>query len=562
MAAALALAACAMWLFHADAWDLGRRSPVLSFDAAQYAVAARELAESGRLATPFALPIDVVRHAQPPWPLSLVQPGLVVAEAAVFRLVPEHASAGSRRLWRAHRPDQREWLVLIIPFVCFVSLALSLGLATAHLLAQGAPGTSDTARAAAGAVVGLAFVLDPEAQHFAVGGFTELPFTVGLTAAFAGLALGRAARFPIIFGLLLGVTGLFRGATLWLAPVLALGAAASAEPRDRGRVLGLSLGAWALVLAPWWIYKWSVFGDAGWDLSRWSLWDGVGGRTWFTLFHTADPPVFPTGAEAVRLLGLKLVRNLPRLTLMLANGLGAFWIGALAIALVTVRLSRAARVAGWTVLGVITVSLGVAALSVPLLRYLFPARVALEAAGLLASWALVARFVGPDPHARRVRLGIGLVAVLALAWGAWRTTQGLAEARAVAAERGTPSTETLMQITVLMNRELSRGEPVMSNLGPVLAWTARRPVVHLALTPDEVEPLRRHLDVRHVLLVFRDPAHAWPGWAEIVERPAEAEHRPEWNVRRMRRWQTSDGFSLTWLDLGPLAPGLASRVAP
>ena len=85
MAVALAVAACAAWLIHADAWDLGGRSPVLSYDAAQYALAGRELAEHGRLATPFALPAELALHAHPPWPLSLVQPGLVMAEAAVFR---------------------------------------------------------------------------------------------------------------------------------------------------------------------------------------------------------------------------------------------------------------------------------------------------------------------------------------------------------------------------------------------------------------------------------------------------------------------------------------------
>src|SRR5512137_2742060 len=113
MAVGLAVAACAAWLLHADAWDLGGRSPVLSYDAAQYALAARELATHGRLATTFALPLELVRHAAPPWPLAVVQPGLVLLEAGLFRAVPPEIRVGPVVLARLSRPDQREWLALV-----------------------------------------------------------------------------------------------------------------------------------------------------------------------------------------------------------------------------------------------------------------------------------------------------------------------------------------------------------------------------------------------------------------------------------------------------------------
>ena len=60
---------------------------------------------------------------------------------------------------------------------------------------------------AAGAVAALAFLLDPEAQHFATGGFTELPFTLGVTLALLAVASGAATRRPLLLGLLLGITG-------------------------------------------------------------------------------------------------------------------------------------------------------------------------------------------------------------------------------------------------------------------------------------------------------------------------------------------------------------------
>jgi hypothetical protein len=56
---ALIVAGYALWTWHARAWDLGGRSPVLSFDAAQYTVAARELAVHGRLATTFVPPVEL-----------------------------------------------------------------------------------------------------------------------------------------------------------------------------------------------------------------------------------------------------------------------------------------------------------------------------------------------------------------------------------------------------------------------------------------------------------------------------------------------------------------------
>src|ERR1041385_7291866 len=80
--------ATARWGAQALAWNLGGRSPILSYESAQVALAARELAWHGKFATPYALPIDLATHTGSPWPLSAVQPGLVLAEAMIFKLVP------------------------------------------------------------------------------------------------------------------------------------------------------------------------------------------------------------------------------------------------------------------------------------------------------------------------------------------------------------------------------------------------------------------------------------------------------------------------------------------
>jgi len=87
-------------------------------------------------------------------------------------------------------------------------------------------------------------------------------------------------------------------------------------------------------------------------------------------------------------------------------------------------------------------------------------------------------------------------------------------------------------------------------------------VVHLALTPEDVTPLRRRLDVRHLLLAFRDADRAWPAWSEIVEREGAARAHESLGALDERRWRTPDGFTVIWIELPPVAPPMAATVAP
>ena len=576
LALALPLTACMLWMLHAEAWDLGGRSPVLNYDSAQYALAARELATHGRLATTFALPLELARHATPPWPLAVVQPGLVLAEAALFRIAPKSVRLRDVLLVPLSRPDQRERLALVVPFCCYLLIGLLLAIVVSRLLRRHAPGLPEGRRLVAAFTVGLAFYLDPEAQHFATGGFTELPFTLGLLLAYAALARGRAPRQPFLFGLLLGVTGSLRANMLWIAPVLALGAMLLAPRGRRAGVLALVLLGYAVPLAPWWIYKWREFGSPGWDLTRFVVWDHVQGRTWFSLYHLPEMPAVPAGFEAVRLLSAKVVANLPQLLLGVLTGPRALWLGVVVTWLVfawpwrrgdTAAIARDGgpaadrrplAVAAFAVLATFALGVLAAAVSIPWLRFVFPARVLLEAAGLLALWAVLTQVteVAAQPVLRRAFcIAAGL---LALGWGSFETARGNREARVAATERGLPGVLSLLQITVLMNREIPAGEVVMSNLGPTLAWHASRPVVHLAFSPVDVEACRRRLEFHHVLLVFRDPESAWPEWREVVAHPTEAPSRPEWNVRRVREWRTADGFRVIWLELKPPPARLAA----
>ena len=561
VAVTLSLVGSWLWGVHAIAWGLGGRSPVLNYDTAQYALAGRELAASGRLATTFALPLELSRHPAPPWPLAVVQPGLVLVEAAIFKLVPPSLSIGGRQLYWMGRPDQREWLVLVVPLVCFLMIGAAMAQIVTRLLSRHAPALSVPTRVAAGFVVALAFLLDPEAQHFAVSGFTELPFTLGLLLAVAALALEIAPVRPLVFGVLLGLAGSFRANMLWLAPMLCLAAAAVAPRGRRARVALIAFAGYLIPAAPWWLYKWRAFGSPGWDLTRFVVWDGVGGRNWNAIYHLPALPALPAGAEAVRLLVLKVARNLPPLVLAALTGPRALWLGALVAWLAFARSSRPLFIAGLATLAAFGLGMLAAAVSIPWLRYVFPARVLLEAAGLLALWGLAARVPvnAAAPSLPRI-LTLG-AALLAIGWGALSTVRANLDARAVSADRNLPGVTTLLATGVIMNREIPAGEAVMSNLGPLLAWHARRPVVHLALSPADLDACRRKLDVRHVILAYREPGRAGPEWSEIVARPQAATHNPDWNIRRARAFKSEDGFDIVWLELGVLKPALA-RAAP
>jgi len=546
----LLVAGAALWYLHARAWDLGGRSPILNYDAAQYALAGRELAWHGRLATPFALPIELAHQAQPPWPLAVVQPGLVLFDALVLKLVPARGQvAGS---------DPRAWLTLLLPFCCYLFLGAGLALSVRHVFARWWPDAPREVALGAAFVVGLSALLDPEAQHFATSGFTELPFTVGLLFAFLGLALGAAGERPFVFGLLLGLTGLFRANMLWLAPVFALAAGWSAPQGRRLRALPLVMLGFALPLSPWWLYKWVTFGSPAWDLTRYVVWDGVQGRTWFSMYHLLELPQVPHGAEAVRLLSEKVWRNLPRLAKGLLDGPRGVWLGGLAFWLLLVRPPRPLAATGLVALAATALGVLTAAVSVPWLRYLFPTRILVEPIGLLALGALVAHLTRESLSVRARQLVFGAIAVLALAWGTWSTLHGNDEARRVASDRGVPTSQTITRLSILLNERLAPHETVMSNLGPSLAWGSLHPVLHLSHTPADVPVVRQRLDFRHILLVFREGARAWPGWDEIVEQDGYAATIPGLGLLRERRFRTRDGFIVVWLELGPRAPALAA----
>ena len=548
------VAAAVLWYAHALAWDLGGRSPILSYESAQVALAARELAWHGKIGTPYALPIDLATHTGSPWPLSAVQPGLMLTEALIFKLVPARGMMATS--------DMRAALTLVVPFVCYLAFGAFTVLATRYLLARHVPDAPHWVRSGAPAAMGLAAILDAQAQHFALSGVGELPATVLLVLALLGLALGGATELPFVLGLMLGLAGLFRANALWLAPVVALAGAWSAPAEKRLRSGTLVLAGAVLPLVPWWFYKWRAFGSTDWDVAHFELWDHVQDWSWFELLHRAQVPELPHGAHALGLLAAKTASNLSRVVPPLLAGPRGLWFGALAFwpftragAEGSAGRDRPLVAAAIVVLAGLALDTVAACAGTPLLRAVFPTRMLAELAGILALWSLLRRMPGTSERQRTV--ACVFAALLALGWGAWNTRLAQTESIATSFERGVPSSRSLTAMSIALNRVLAPHETLMSNLGPSLAWQTNHPVIHLAYSPEDVAACRARHDFRHVLLVFRSAERAWEPWQEIVETPGVAATHAELGVRRERRLKTADGFSVVWLELGPREPGLA-----
>src|SRR5262249_33413703 len=158
------------------------------------------------------------------------------------------------------------------------------------------------------------------------------------------------------------------------------------------------------------------------------VWEGVEGRSWFSLLHLPEAPSVPRGAHALTLLADKADGNVGALLLALATGPRALWVGAIVVWLAA-RPPPAPALAAAPVLYQAVVGVLATAVSIPWLRYLFPARIPLETAGLLATWGLLARLPSSavSPALRRI-VSMG-VAALAIGWGAWECGLGLTEAR-------------------------------------------------------------------------------------------------------------------------------------
>ncbi|MBI5711685.1 MAG: glycosyltransferase family 39 protein [Candidatus Eisenbacteria bacterium] len=208
---------------------------LMSFDSAEYAVAGRELARTGRLATPFALPVMIHALGPAPFPLLVGHPLVPLADAALFRLAGE-----------------RPVVTLLPPAVAFLAIVWLTA-----LIALSVSGSVGVALAA-----GMAMALSPPALFFAADGVSELPFAACWTLALLLLMRLPERPRPVALGIALGLAHLARPVLGPLLPVWLAGVWLLLPRPHRGRRLGLFLAAFVPFAAALLAYKRFAAGSA------------------------------------------------------------------------------------------------------------------------------------------------------------------------------------------------------------------------------------------------------------------------------------------------------------
>lgn len=494
---ALVLLAAAVGMFHAW-WTIARVDRArFTYDSAQYALAARELVTTGRLATPYSYVGALREGVGPPYPLLAGHPLVPLLEAPVFALL-----------------GAEPWASLVPVMLCHL-----LAVVLAALLVLEVGGGPWIAGA-----VGAALAGSPAMLANATDGLSEMPFTAAWTAALLLLArLPRAPR-PFALGVLLGVAHLARPVVAPTLPIWLVAAAWSAPRGARLRTAAF-VGAGFLPLAGvLLLYKWGTTGQPFQDVGSIMLLAGLapefGTHDVARLLHPPDALAWIRAHPEA--LVAKLVRNLPAMASQ-ALRLGG-WATGLAFAWSVVRPVRDGRgplrlAAG----GSLALLCGFCALTLARPHYLFPMLPAVVALGAVSLERILRSARLPVVAARVLVTALLLWSswrILALEWSARRLDGG-----------GTGFTEReIVGLGTTVAGRLPPGAIVTSDMAPWVSWYARVPSVNLPMRfPDVAELRERHgigaIVLTNQWLVTLPGNEAWrdvlegrapfPGWTTV-----------------------------------------------
>jgi hypothetical protein len=475
---------------------------LFTFDSAEYAIAGRELARTGRLGTTFVLPDELGATSRlglprvPPFPLLVGHPLVPILNGAVFAL------AGPR-------PE----LTLVPSGVAYVMVVLLAGALAARL--SGSPAT--------GLAAALATAASPHLLYFAVEGLTELPFAAALLG---GLLLSRRLdepRVPLLLGVVLGIGHMARPI---MAPLLPVWLVAVVLAVPRGRRLraagGLALGfvPFAAALGA---YKWITAGHPLADVARYNFLTHLAPEFAPIRVHRMlQPPApMPWMLEHPGAVLAKIARFLPDLgghAFAQAGALGAVALATLFWPAANAGEGRVRRI----LLGLAAMMILLVTLSLPSRRYLVPLLPALFAVGV-AALAVAARRIGLP---RLPAVGLCFAAALFVSgvptlrdwrW-AWRVPKP---------DRGEFRESEWRGFGAELAPHVPPGAIVASDVGSWLAWYADRPAVLLPNRPEDLPELERHLAVTTLVLtnewlLRQSGSEAWqriyegtdslPGW--------------------------------------------------
>ena len=500
----LVLFAAAVWMFHAW-WTIARFDRArFTYDSAQYALAARELATTGRLATPYSYVGPLRESARPPYPLLAGHPLVPILEAPVFAVFGAEA-----------------WISIVPALLCHL---LAVVLAAMLVLESG--GSIFLAAAA-----GVTLAGSPLMLAYATEGLSEMPFTAAWTAAMLFLvrlrrSSGEAPRAttvlpPVALGILLGIAHLARPVVVPTLPLWLAAAAWSAPPGKRLRnalLVGAGFVPFASALV---LYKWRAAGHPFSEVGNIMLLVGLapefGEYDVARLLHPPDAIAWIRAHPGA--LVAKLAQNVPLMvkqSLHLggwAVGLGFLW-----------SVARPVRDGRGPIRLVAGGSLALLALFCALTlarpHYLFPMLPTVVALSTISLAGLLRATRIPTLAAHGLLLAM-------LSWASWRPL--LAEwSRARAGARPAEFTEReVAGLGAILSRRLPEGTIVSSDMAPWISWYANRASVNLPYAVQDLAELRDRHGVSAVVLtnewlIQRPGNEAWrdlflsrttvPGW--------------------------------------------------
>jgi len=490
LAFALALLAGTLAAAHLGWTVLRADRPWFTYDSALYALAGRELAETGRLTTPYAYVGTLLPGSQPPFPQIAGHPLLPLLEAPLFALL-----------------GARPWLSLVWPW-----LALLCTVVFATSLAWRAGG-----RLRHAVLAGVALAATPAMLANATDGVSDMPFTAAWTAALLVVAGYRWQPSSGTLGALLGIAHLARPVVVPTLPVWVAVVAWGAPPGARARhVLRLFAGflPFALLLC---VYKWLTTGDpfteVGQIMLLVGLSPGFGAHDVARLMH--PPLAWAWIAQHPGPFAHKLLANLADLVPQ-GFSLGG-WLPGLGFAWFVLGPGPRERGPLRVVLAAaFAVLVLLAACTLPRVHYLFPMLPAMVALGTVG----LAELLG------RLRLPPRTVTLLLAAALSWSSLRPLAVEWT--RQAGPPPggfTETDLRRA---GRDLARAFPpgtlVTSDMAPWVSWYSGLPSVNLPRRVADLDELRRDHDLGGVVLT-----NEW-----LIRRPEDA----EWG----RAWASGEGL--------------------
>jgi hypothetical protein len=478
VSAALALLAVAVLIVHLQRTLLGPGASLLTFDSAEYALAGRELAETGRLMTPFVHPAALHAGQHPPFPLLAGHPLVPVLDAVLFRVAGVRAGL-------TLVPSVAGCVVLVLA-------AAWLGFRVAR---------SNTVALAAG----LAILLSPWTLRFATEGLSEIPFAALVTLALVVLAGFARRPRPILLGALLGLAHLTRPVLVPMLPAWILGIAWLAPAGARGRTLGLVLLGFAPFAVALALYKAVALGSPLADVGGYLLLASLTPDLAVARLNRMMPPPAPLPFLAAHPAELthKVLHALPSVLYQVMNQIGrplTVWFALRAV----VRTEAPARpIYPVTIVAAALLAL-LAAFTVPDPRMVFPLLPAIVVLALDGAWRLMQRARFPAPAAVAVCLALALVTPVPRLFREWRDAR-------TEAPRGVFLESEWRGLGAQLATHLPGHGVVASDAAPWIAWFTHRPVTLVPLAPADLAELARRTDLDAMVLT-----NEW-----LIRRPGE-----------------------------------------